>query len=121
MLMTGAICFGALISPLAIMLAQGPSATEPAAKAVQAERRHKQHPEIAKVVDLADSAPPEFSARFLLQAAISTQLHDRVWQQELLEQAFERANLAREPVRRRGFRDGDLFDVTRTRAEMISR
>src|SRR5579859_510044 len=121
-LATGAICVGALIPWHTMPLpAQAPSAAEPIAGAALAEQRHKQHPEIAKVVDLADSAQPEFSARFLLQAATSTQLHDRIWQKEMVEQALESANLAREPVRRRSFRDGDLFDVTRTRAEMISR
>jgi hypothetical protein len=118
----GAICLSVLIPLLPIMLpAQAPSADEPAAETALAEQRHKHHPEIARVVDLADSAPPEFSAHFLLQVATSAQLHDRKWQKELLEQAFERANLATEPARRRSFRDGDLFDVTRTRAEMISR
>jgi len=81
--MKGAIYLGALIPLLPVMLpAQAPSAAPPAAKAVLAEQRHKQHPEIAKVVDFAQSAPPEFSAHFLLQAAISTRLHDRVWQKE---------------------------------------
>src|SRR5258708_4695757 len=101
--MKRANCLCALISLLPIIL---PAQTPPAAevvigKALLVEQRRKAHPEISKVVDLADSVPPEFSARFLLQAATSTQLHDRVWQKELLEQAFERANLAREPVRRR--------------------
>jgi hypothetical protein len=118
----GAIYLGPLIPLLPLLLpAQTPTAADPAEKAALAERRHRQHPEIAKVVDLAQSAPPEFSAHFLLQAANSTRLHDRVWQKELLEEAFERANLAREHMRRRSMRSDDFFDVTRTRAEMISR
>ena len=120
--MKGAIYLSALIPLLAVMLlVQAVPVAEPAAKAVLAEQRRKQHPEITKVVDFAQAAPPEFSAHFLLQAAISTRLHDRVWQKELLEEAFESGNLAREPVRRRSFRGEDLFDVTRTRSEMISR
>lgn len=120
--MKGANCFGALISLFSIMLpAQTPPAAGPLAKTRRAEQRRKQHPEIAKVIDFAESAPPEFSAHFLLQVATSPQLHDRVWQKELLEEAFERGSFAREPVRRRRFRDGDLFDVARTRAEKISR
>ncbi len=120
--MKGSYRLGALISLLSIMSpAQTPPAAGSIAKIGPAEQRRKQHPEIANVVDFAQLAPPEFSAHFLLQAAISPQLHDRVWQKELLEQAFERANLAKEPVRRRSFRDGDVFDVPRTRAEMISR
>src|ERR1043166_7528922 len=117
-----AVYLGSFIPLFTIMMpAQAPPPAEPAAKALRAEQRHKRYPEVARVVDLADLAPPEFSAHFLLQVATSAQLHDTEWQKELLEQAFERANLAREHVHRRSFRDSDLFDVTRTRAEMISR
>lgn len=87
--MKGSYRLGALISLLSIMSpAQTPPAAGSIAKIGPAEQRRKQHPEIANVVDFAQLAPPEFSAHFLLQAAISPQLHDRVWQKELLEQAF---------------------------------
>ena len=93
------------------------------ARAKVLELRGKQYPHLTKLVELAQSVPPEFSASVLLRVAASGRLHDRQWKKELLEQAFQEAGLAQEPVRQTvgsGY-DFNLVNVSLSRAEKISR
>ena len=81
------------------------------ARAKLREQRRKQYPDLAKLIDLAQSAPPEFSADTALRIVESGRLRDSVWKQEILHQAFQTAGLAGEPVRR---------SVAKDRTEMVS-
>ena len=64
-------------------------------------RRRVEYPELTPIVELALSAPPEFAARALLRVARSPRLTDKEWKRELLDQAFQTAAFARNPVWRR--------------------
>ncbi len=64
------------------------------------KRRRLEYPELTQIVELAQSAPPEFAARALLRVAQSGSLRDKEWKRELLEQAFQTAASARTPVAR---------------------
>ena len=65
------------------------------------QRRRVEYPELTQIVELALSAPPEFAARALLRVARSPRLTDKEWKRELLDQAFQTAAFARNPVCRR--------------------
>ncbi len=82
----------AILAVLALFAAAQPSKTE---------QRRKSHPELAALIDAAQAAPPEFTAKALLQVAASPKLKDPEWKQELLEEAFRKAALAQEPIRRK--------------------
>ena len=93
----------------------GPEERTPRSKIL--EQRRKQYPELCRIVDLAQAVRPEFSASFLLRVSASARLRDRAWKKELLEQAFESAGLAQQPIRRRVIAAGF---VARSRAEVMS-
>ena len=76
------------------------------------KRRRMEYPELTQIVELAQSAPAEFAAQALLRVAQSTNLRDRAWKRELLDQAFQTAGAARNPVKRR-VRPGGLPYGTR--------
>jgi hypothetical protein len=83
------------------------------------EQRRKQYPDLSRLVELAQSVPPEFSADILLRVATCARLHDTVWKRELLEQVFECANQVQQPVRLRVINQG-LIDFALSRADMRS-
>lgn len=64
------------------------------------KRRRLEYPELTQIVELAQSAPAEFAARALLRVAQSANVRDKTWKRELLDQAFQTAASARNPVRR---------------------
>jgi len=78
------------------------------------KRRRLEYPELTQIVDFAQSAPAEFAARALLRVARSPGLRDNVWKRELLDQAFQTAGAARNPVSRR-IRIGKTADGSRER------
>src|SRR5258708_29480640 len=112
---TGSTCT-LLILMTALSLAQSAIPDEQTPRSKILEQRRKQNPELSRIVDLAQAVPPEFSASFLLRVA-AARLRDRVWKKELLEQAFQSAGLAQQPVRRKGIAAGV---VARSRAEVMS-
>jgi hypothetical protein len=69
-------------------------------------------PDLKKIVELAQAAPPEFAAQALLRVADSQRAGTREKQIELIEQAFRQASAARWPVKLHGLA-GTLVD-TRT-------
>ena len=69
-------------------------------------------PDLKKIVELAQAAPPEFAAQALLRVADSQRAGARETQIALIEQAFRLASAARSPVKLRGMA-GALVD-TRT-------
>ncbi len=71
------------------------------------KRRRLEYPEITQIVELAQSAPAEFAAQALLRVARSANLRDKAWKRELLDQAFQTAGAARNPVKRR-VRPGEI-------------
>lgn len=81
------------------------------------QQRRRLYPDFARLVDLASAIPPQFSADLLLRIAASQELHDSAWKKELLEDAFQNANLAPDPIRRKVIRSEM---VARSRAEMMS-
>jgi len=101
----------------ALSLAQSAAPAEQTPRSKILEQRRKQYPELSRIVDLAQAVPPEFSASFLLRVAASARLRDQVWKKELLEQAFQSAGLAQQPVRRKVIAAGW---VARSRAEVMS-
>jgi hypothetical protein len=74
-------------------------------------------PDLKKIVDLAQAAPPEFAAQALLRVADSQRAGTRETQIALIEQAFRLASAARWPVKLRGMAGG-LVD---TRAGSLDR
>src|SRR5207253_7955750 len=89
------------LSMAAMALAQSAAPSEQTPRSKIVEQRRKQYPDLSRIVDLAQAVPPEFSASFLLRVAASARLRDRVWKKELLEQAFQSAALAQQPIRRK--------------------
>ena len=65
------------------------------------KRRRLEYPALMQIVELAQSAPAEFAAQALLRVAQSANLRDKAWKRELLDQAFQSAASARNPVSRR--------------------
>jgi hypothetical protein len=63
--------------------------------------RRQKYPELFRITELAQSAPPEFAAWALLRAAESAQLHDRDWQKEMIVQAFDQAASASLEMKKR--------------------
>src|SRR5258707_309805 len=63
--------------------------------------RRQKYPELFRITELAQSAPPEFAAWALLRAAESAQLPDRDWQKEMIVQAFDQAASASLPMKKR--------------------
>jgi hypothetical protein len=104
-----------LIAALSLGQPTAPAEQTPRSKIL--EQRRKQYPELSRIVDLAQAVPPEFSASYLLRVARSARLRDRVWKKELLEQAFQSAGLAQQPIRRKAIAAGW---VARSRAEVMS-
>lgn len=78
------------------------------------KRRRLEYPELTQIVELAQSAPAEFAARALLRVAQSADLRDTAWKRELLDQAFQSAASARNPVRRQ-ITPGIISDSSRER------
>src|SRR5258708_6970999 len=113
---TGSTCT-LLLLMTALSLAQSAIPDEQTPRSKILEQRRKQYPELSRIVDLAQAVPPEFSASFLLRVASSSRLRDQVWKKELLEQAFQSAGLAQQPVRRKVIAAGF---VARSRAEVMS-
>src|SRR5260370_8661357 len=113
---TGSTC-ALLILMTALSLAQSATPDEQTPRSKILEQRRKQYPELSRIVDLAQAVPPEFSASFLLRVTASARLRDQVWKKELLEQAFQSAGLAQQPVRRKVIAAGF---VARSRAEVMS-
>ena len=113
---TGSTC-ALLILMTALSLAQSAIPDEQTPRSKILEQRRKQYPELSRIVDLAQAVPPEFSASFLLRVETSSRLRDQVWKKELLEQAFQSAGLAQQPVRRKVIAAGF---VARSRAEVMS-
>jgi hypothetical protein len=64
------------------------------------KRRRAEYPELTEIIELAQGAPAEFSARALLRVANSPRLRDKTWKREILEQAFQNASAARNPIRK---------------------
>src|SRR5260370_16247858 len=112
---TGSTC-ALLLLRTGLSLAQSAIPDEQTPRSKILEQRRKQYPELSRIVDLAQAVPPEFSASFLLRVASSARLRDRVWKKELLEQAFQSAGLAQQPIRRKGIAAGV---VARSRGEVI--
>ena len=75
-------------------------------------RRRLEYPELTQIVEIAQSAPPEFAAKALLRVAQSPSLRDQSWKRELLDQAFQTAASARNPIGRR-IRNGMAADGSR--------
>jgi hypothetical protein len=113
---TGSTC-ALLFLIAALSFAQPAAPDEPTPRSKILEQRRKLYPELSRIVDLAQAVPPEFSASFLLRVAGSPRLRDRVWKKELLEQAFQSASLAQQPIRRKVIAAGV---VARSRAEVMS-
>src|SRR5215471_1137040 len=80
-------------------------------------KRRLQYPDLVKVPDLAQSAPPELAADVLLRVAASARNQDRAWKIELLEDASQMAALARQPNRQKIIASRA---VDRSRAEILS-
>lgn len=97
--------------------AQVPVGSQEDARAEVVRKRRLQYPDLAKIADLAQSAPPELAADALLRVAASERNQDRAWKIELLEDALQMAALARQPNRQKiiGSRT-----VDRSRAEILS-
>jgi hypothetical protein len=122
--MLRAIWFGAFaVSVCGALSGQHPSAAD-VSRSKLLEQRRKQYPDLAKLIDLAQTLSPEFSADVLLRIVESGRLRDSIWKQEILDQAFQTAGLARETVRRSVARNqNDLIGldvVARSRAEMMT-
>ncbi len=117
-----AIC-GLAIFPATLAAGQITASKKETARAKVLEQRRKQYPDLANLVDLAQSVPPEFSADVLLRIAASGRMRDAEWKKELLEQAFQNASLAEQPVRQTigSGTDFNLINVSLSRAEKISR
>src|SRR6185369_11194200 len=117
MLRALAIC-GLAIFPATFAAGQIPASNKETDRAKVLEQRRKQYPDLAKLVDLAQSVPPEFSADVLLRIAASGRMRDAEWKKELLEQAFQNASLAEQPVRQTigSGTDFNLINVSLSRA-----
>ncbi len=63
--------------------------------------RSQKYPELFRITELAQAAPPEFAAWALLRVAESAQLQDRDWRKELIVQAFDQAASGSLPIRKR--------------------
>jgi hypothetical protein len=59
-----------------------------------AERRHRDYPAFADLADRAQAVAPELRSLILTRLAKQPSLKDREWKEELLEQAFDAAQLA---------------------------
>jgi hypothetical protein len=110
----GAFMLGVLIGQAPAQVPNG-GAEDPRAEVLR--KRRQTYPDLAKVVDLAQSVPPEFATDALLRVAADSRNHDRAWKIELLDHSFQMGALAREPNRQKiiGSRA-----VSRSRAEIIS-
>src|SRR5215472_7018553 len=97
--------------------AQAPVGSQQDARDEVLRKRRLQYPELARVADLAQSAPSELAADVLLRVAASERNQDRAWKIELLEDAFQMASLARQPNRQKVI--GSRI-VDRNRAEVLS-
>jgi hypothetical protein len=97
--------------------AQVPVGSQEGARAEALRKRSLQYPDLVKVVDLAESAPPELAADALLRVAASERNQDRAWKIELLEDSFQMAALARQPNRQKIIGDRVVY---RSRAEILS-
>jgi hypothetical protein len=97
--------------------AQVPVGSQEDARAEALRKRRLQYPDLVKVVDLAQSSPPELAADALLRVAASEPNQDRAWKIELLEDSFQMAALARQPNRQKII--GSRV-VDRSRAEILS-
>jgi hypothetical protein len=97
--------------------AQVPVSSQEDARIEVLRKRRLQYPDLVKVADLAQSAPPELATDALLRVAASARNQDRAWKIELLEDAFQMAALAGQPNRQNiiGSRA-----VNRSRAEILS-
>src|SRR5258706_487465 len=113
---TGSTCT-LLLLMTALSLAQSATPDEQTPRSKIVEQRRKQYPDLSRIVDLAQAVPPEFSASFLLRIAASAPLRDRAWKKELLEQAFQSAALAQQPIRRKVIA---AEVVAKSRAEVMS-
>src|SRR5215831_7463568 len=102
--------------------AQAPAGKQEDARAEVVRKRRLQYPDLVKVADLAQSAPPELAADALLRVAASESNQDRAWKIELLEESFQMAALARQPNRQKiiGSRPWPTTAVDRSRAEILS-
>jgi hypothetical protein len=97
--------------------AQVPVGSQEDARAEALRKRRLQYPDLTKVADLAQSAPPELAADALLRVAASERNQERAWKIELLEDSFQMAALARQPNRQKII--GSRL-VDRSRAEILS-
>jgi hypothetical protein len=79
--------------------------------------RQKLYPELVRIVEFARGVPPEFAAEALLRVAEAPFLIDRDWKRELIDEAFQNASHAREPLSKRNA-IGSL--IAGTRASMIA-
>jgi hypothetical protein len=104
-------------STCALLLIASLSLAQPTPRSKILEQRRKQYPELSRIVDLAQAVPPEFSASFLLRVATSQRLRDRDWKKELLEQAFQSAGQAQQPIRRKVIAAGH---IATSRAEVLT-
>src|SRR5215470_636679 len=102
--------------------AQVPVGSQEDARDEVVRQRRLQYPDLVKVADLAQSAPPELAADALLRVAASERNHDRAWKIELLEESIQIAALARQPNRQKiiGSRPWATTAVDRSRAEIRS-
>ncbi len=64
------------------------------------KRRREEYPDLTRIVDLAQGTAGEFAAQALLRVAGSPGLRDKIWKAELLEQAFQNASAARNPIKK---------------------
>jgi hypothetical protein len=97
--------------------AQVPVGSQEDARVEVVRKRRLQYPDLVKVADLAQSAPPELAADALLRVAASERNQDRAWKIALLEDSFQMAALARQPNRQKII--GSRV-VDRSRAEILS-
>jgi hypothetical protein len=81
------------------MLLSAPLLAETPAEAQK--RRRLEYPELTQLVEQSQSAPPEFAAHVLLRVAEFPGLRDNLWKRDLLEQAFQTATAARNPIKKR--------------------
>lgn len=107
--------FGFLIAAMAVALAAEDEPLKGRAQ-ILAERQ-KLYPEIARIVEATHGVPQEFAAEALLRAAEAPFLADRDWKKELIEDAFQHARQAKEPVARKV---AVMTATSGTRASMIA-
>lgn len=111
----GAVVFSVVL--IGQMPAQVPKSPEEDPRAAVLRQRRQTYPDLTKIVDLAQSIPPELAADALLRVAGDARNHDRAWKTELLELAFDTAAVAREPNRQKIIA---TRMVAKSRAEIIS-